>query len=464
MDLSEPPEGGNAKRDYPLSCHWRPVEPEAFDPLCLPPAKSGRLALARTQILTEAFVVNRGHPDEYISYSRRQAWWSARTNWRYWPDTYRYSTVVPAVDQLAALGIIEHERKEPGSYGKRQSRFRLSPDVLDLLNERPPALIHNPNETIILRDRDGRLIDYPESRRSSRMRRNVEQINEMLTSVSLGLRGGVILDGDRIEDGQSIIGAAHSGVYRVFNGTWGEGGRFYGAWYQNILSGSRADITINGNETVEHDFPQLHPTMLYAEAGTPMDGDPYDLHGRWPRKLVKQAFNTLVNAYSGMAAVRSIAQRIGGERAYAKTRALVCELERKHNRIAHLFYTGAGLRLQRRDSDMAERILLKLADEGVVCLPIHDGFRVANRDGGNLRELMQVEMQNIGQNSQAVSKTSPKNVPQYGDRPWWRLVSPLDADVVGPRPRFKLDPAGMPQYVGSNPARLLSTGCMMERT
>jgi hypothetical protein len=56
----------------------------------------------------------------------------------------------------------------------------------------------------------------------------------------------------------------------------------------------------------------------------------------------------LVNAETRQAALRVIAQTIAGEGAYAKARALVVELERKHAAIAHLFGSGAGLRLQRR--------------------------------------------------------------------------------------------------------------------
>ncbi|HWO38167.1 MAG TPA: hypothetical protein VNO32_56045 [Candidatus Acidoferrum sp.] len=38
----------------------------------------------------------------------------------------------------------------------------------------------------------------------------------------------------------------------------------------------------------------------------------YDLPA-WDRKLVKVAFNTLVNAYTRIAAIRAIARHIGGK-------------------------------------------------------------------------------------------------------------------------------------------------------
>jgi hypothetical protein len=40
---------------------------------------------------------------------------------------------------------------------------------------------------------------------------------------------------------------------------------------------------------IEHDYPQLHPNMLYAEIGARLEGDAYAVDG-WPRKLMKVAF------------------------------------------------------------------------------------------------------------------------------------------------------------------------------
>jgi hypothetical protein len=152
MDLSDPPEGGKPKRDYPITLKWQPDSLDAFDVLGLPPPKSKRFAFARCGILAEALVVNRVRPEEYLSYSRRRPFYSAR---RYYPNYYRYSTVVPAVDQFERCGLIEHDRAPPGSYGKRQSRFRLVPEVVELMTKAaPPLFIPSLRETIILRDRE----------------------------------------------------------------------------------------------------------------------------------------------------------------------------------------------------------------------------------------------------------------------------------------------------------------------
>ena len=51
------------------------------------------------------------------------------------------------------------------------------------------AVIHDPQERIILRDKDGELIDYNETERSGRWRRKLDEINEALLSVAIGLQG-----------------------------------------------------------------------------------------------------------------------------------------------------------------------------------------------------------------------------------------------------------------------------------
>jgi hypothetical protein len=288
----------------------------------------------------------------------------------------------------------------------------------------------------------------------------------MIGAASLALDGCIIRNGAPVEEeregGGIVVSTAHNCLYRVFNRDWNHGGRFYGGWWQNIVSKNRAKITIGGDATVEHDFPRLHPTLLYAEAGKPMHGDPYDLPD-WPRKQVKRAFNILVNAETRQSAICAIAQEIGGKGAFLKADALAAELERKHKPIAHMFGSGAGLRLQRRDSDMAEAVLLNLAAKGMPCLPVHDSFIVANQHGETVMEMMRSELEKACKDNLAPSTAYPKAVPQYGGR---FLVSgllpppssgpPLAGDPFGAtwhgatRPRFALDPGGARPYVGTS--------------
>src|SRR3954451_20703608 len=131
-------------------------------------------------------------------------------------------------------------------------------------------------------------------------------------SAAIGLRSGLVTEGASLQVGKCKIGAASNKLHRVFNrGKFSLGGRFYGGWWQNIPADSRATIKINGADTVELDYPRLHPTLLYSLAGKAMDGDPYDLVG-WPRDLVKVGFNTLVNADTPLGARSRLASNLGG--------------------------------------------------------------------------------------------------------------------------------------------------------
>ena len=47
----------------------------------------------------------------------------------------------------------------------------------------------------------------------------------------------------------------------------------------------------------------------------------------------------------------------------------------RHRAIARFFHSGAGVKLQAVDADMAERVLVELLKQNVVTLPIHDSHR-----------------------------------------------------------------------------------------
>ena len=163
----------------------------------------------------------------------------------------------------------------------------------------------------------------------------------------------------------------------------------------------RVRLTVNGQETIELDYKGIHPTLLYAEAGISFDGDPYDIPG-YPtefRKLIKIAFNTMVNAGDRKRAARSVLQQ-----ARALTEAgtipdgccspqaintLLDAIEVRHRPIRRAFYSDAGIRLQRIDSDMAESVVLNLARQGIPTLPVHDSFITEKQHSNRLEEAME---------------------------------------------------------------------------
>jgi hypothetical protein len=67
-------------------------------------------------------------------------------------------------------------------------------------------------------------------------------------------------------------------LYRVFNnGTFEQGGRFHGGWWQYVRKTVRPSILINGQATVEVDYSGFNPAVLLAKAGQVVPQDPYSV-------------------------------------------------------------------------------------------------------------------------------------------------------------------------------------------
>jgi len=160
---------------------------------------------------------------------------------------------------------------------------------------------------------------------------------------------------------------------RVFNSTcFDEGGRFYGAWWHNIPSAYRAYVTIDGKFTDEFDYGHMHPTILYADEGIVLEGDAYDIGiGKEHRDIVKQSFNAMVQAKSKLTTPPKDIDWQSTGKTWKELRQLILD---KHEPIKGSFFFGMGNRLQFRDSQLAEEIMLRFAKQDIPVLPVHDSF------------------------------------------------------------------------------------------
>src|SRR5205085_3445943 len=181
----------------------------------------------------------------------------------------------------------------------------------------------------------------------------------------------------------------HTDLYRQFNNSsFEQGGRLYGGWWINCPSDLRRWITINEKPTAELDYSGCAIRMLYHERGLECEGDPYLLApvaafeaaqghplGHY-REAIKKLTQTRINGRErdkdmmcDLPSGRSFSPRFTRDQ-------VVRMIEEKHAAIADAFGSGAGIWLQRKDSDLALAIITNLSDKGIAALPVHDAFIV----------------------------------------------------------------------------------------
>lgn len=193
-------------------------------------------------------------------------------------------------------------------------------------------------------------------------------------------------------------------LYRVFNDgntadpKFDKGGRMFGGWWMQIPEELRRAITIDGQPTVELDYANCHPRMLYAERGLDCAGELYELpeitafevqSGLEPgtyRPCIKWLTQVLIN---------------GKRRPQEKERPddidlppgftvkeIAAFIEARHQPIADAFKTGAGLRLMWLESQIALEIVSTATAEGWTVLPVHDSFITTTDQQGRLKSMM----------------------------------------------------------------------------
>lgn len=335
------------------------------------------------------------NPKRYIAYSRNPGGFQ-RT--RYKRHNIGFDVFVKVVDTLEELGYIENHL---GYYDKvfkigKRSRMKANLSLIELFDEHTlaPVMVQREavEEVIILKSvsilednkKDKYVVDYEDTEQTNKMRENLQTINALLDSrwVDLNVSDEVyekIAEETEKKKNRSDIDFTRKKLKRVFNNnSFEDGGRFYHGWWQEIPKRFRKHITIDGKRTVEVDYSSIHFRILYAEQGIDIeDKDPYIIEGyESKRGVIKLALNIILNAGTKDKAINAIYKhdKINIDKETAKD--IYKRLEEEHPKIKQYFGSGRGVKLQYTDSKIAEQVMLNLARDNIVCLPVHDSFIV----------------------------------------------------------------------------------------
>jgi hypothetical protein len=265
-----------------------------------------------------------------------------------------------------------------------------------------------------------RVIDPPDTPEVHLMRQQMHQLNDFLCdqAIHLKLPNGRLkalalkmastrysyeIGAGRRRTRARILNFAQVGLRRIFSkGQMDRGGRLYDGWWQTIPKDYRRYVTINGRPTVEVDFSEMHPSMLYLLDGQRPPQNIYDLGIIYPdeppydpdlqphkarRKTIKRFLNALINDEREQHRLSKTGLR-QLKLSHEQLKELVLT---KHPVIAKAVGTDTGSYLQFLDSRIACGVMLRLMNQGIVALPVHDSFLVQREFESELITAMQAE-------------------------------------------------------------------------
>ena len=345
---------------------------------------------------------------------------------------------------LAELKLLEFELGEfHGDSGSFRTRVRCTYQLLELVGEYriTPAMVgRSPRFQVIhLKNSEKKRISLPRDEQSKRtldrMREQLVPVQRLIDQTFIGLalsdeELGVLNHRLTEQPDRFAIDLSAKGLYRVFNdSSLVKGGRFYGGWWMNVPGELRHRIYIWPEDSSapqcaqEIDFSSMVPALAYASMGMQLEGDAYDIpasnsvperHREKFRKLLKLVLLAMLNVSDAPdsrgrpfsserrveLAVREEMRELEGAafteiesdkdlaRIVPPVPNLIAELAHRHESIAELFYCDAGKSLMFEESELAQQIMLRLAEQNITVLPIHDSFLVANQHARALEEAM----------------------------------------------------------------------------
>jgi hypothetical protein len=375
---------------------------------------TAKLKKSLSLIVLNLYSLHKVNRKKYVGYPRNPGGFQ-RT--RYKRHNVGFDVFKNVIDTLEELGYLESHL---GFYVKeigigKNSRIRANISLIELFKEHKLAPImverEKSEEVIILKSvnilednsKEKFIVNYEDTKQTNLMRDNLHYINALLDSrwIDLNVSDKVyekIAEETEKKKNRSDIDFNRKLLKRVFNNnSFEDGGRFYHGWWHDIPKRFRKNITIDGKRTVEVDYSSIHFRILYAEQGIDIgDDDPYIIEGYEDRRdEIKLALNIILNAETKNKAIYAIFNHEDSDIDKKTAKDIYKKLEEEHPKIKKYFGSGRGIKLQYKDSQIAQQVMLNLASSNIVCLPVHDSFIVRASNQIELHEEMDKAFKDI---------------------------------------------------------------------
>lgn len=348
-------------------------------------------------ILLDLFHCHLTDPDRYVAISLNSR--SYEMDERYNKLFIKYDVLKNVVEKLHKSGYIEFNKGFNDRISKigKQTRIRANTELLELIKPHKVTkemVARCKDEEIILqRDKikgKQRNIPYTDTPHTKRLRINLTAYNDLLAKTEI-----------TIDSEDHSVDLTRKKIYRIFNnGTWTQGGRFYGGFWIECKKELRPHILINGKPTKECDFSCMHMHLLYAHENinyADKNEDAYTIAGYEDRDLFKQMLLIALNAkarHKGLMALIDDDDNLTIKDLPRLSNALDAFIT-KHKQVSHLFFTGLGTRLQYFDSLIAEDIINSYTAKGIPVLSVHDSFIIQSELADDLESNMLISFYKV---------------------------------------------------------------------
>lgn len=407
------------------SAIWR----QAF---CVPETPTGRRGGARPKatsfqqvkvLLLDLYVAWKTDPALSIGVHLSNTAWN--TNSRY--NRLHLSRKIPRLLNVLEFHELIHVSKGsyagPGASTNRTARIIAAEPLRKLFREAKFGLQHiltAPNREVIIMHGDrgsAKEVEYEDTNETVAMRQQLTNYSNLLARTFIDIPDQVepfvfrpIKKGPQQGSTTRVpICTMDNRVNRIFNrNSWDCGGRFYGGWWQGVGSELRKKIHINDRPTIEVDYRALHIGMLNARHGVTVEGDPYELEAgliasldqHEQRKIIKTLVLMAINARDRTTACQAFRQSnpVGSVARSMKNVELLRLLDAFIEKFPHLkpdLCSDMGIRLMKKDSEIANHVLTGMTRKGIPVLCVHDSFIVDYEHGQLLKTVMHRVSQHV---------------------------------------------------------------------